>query len=62
MSLHPSQVPEVYKHLHNENLAGRGPAVSLFCEHYTKYSYTLTVINSRFLRTKNVINSSNNKW
>lgn len=57
LSLHPSQVTEVYKDWLNENLAGRGPAVSIFCKHDTKYSYILPMINSLFLRTNHVINS-----
>lgn len=61
MSFQPSQGPGVYKHLLNENLVGRCLVISTFCEHYTKYSYTLPPMNSLSTRTNNVTNSKNNK-
>lgn len=52
---------EVYKHLLNENLGGRGPVVSTFHEQYIKCSYTLPAMNSPSVSTNNVISSKSNK-
>lgn len=59
MSLHSSQVLEVYKYLLSENLGGRGRVASAVCEPYAKYVYTLPVMNLLSVRTDNIRNSNN---